>query len=220
MKPAAHTFFVATLVLLSASRADPAAQELRLLALGDSFTIGTGSSPKESFPARLAAALTARGRRVVLENLGVNGYTTQNLLDRELPRVKAFAPTLVTLAIGANDLVHGSDQESYRAQLRRIFDGLAKAGVKPGAIVVIPQPDWARSPVSGSFGDVDELEARLERFNAILAEETGRAGARFVDLYPLMKRQAAEKQVAGDGLHPSAKAYAAWAEALQGQLPH
>ncbi len=84
-----------------------AASFIRYLALGDSFTAGTGSTPADAFPVRLAERLRARGVPVTLENLGVNGYTTDDLVARELPRLVPFAPTMVTLAIGANDLVHG-----------------------------------------------------------------------------------------------------------------
>ena len=39
-------------------------------------------------------------------------------------------------------------------------------------------------------------------------------GATYVDLFPLMMKQAADKKIADDGLHPSAKAHAEWAQAL------
>src|SRR5439155_22432520 len=43
---------------------------------------------------------------------------SSDLIARELPRVGPFAPTLVTLAVGANDLVRGGTAERYRAQVR------------------------------------------------------------------------------------------------------
>ena len=39
-------------------------------------------------------------------------------------------------------------------------------------------------------------------------------GARYVDLFPLMHRQAEARMFAGDGLHPSARAHEEWASAL------
>lgn len=58
-----------------------------------------------------------------------------------MPRVARFAPTLVTLAVGANDLVRGASIERYRAQVRRIFAAVLAAGVKNDRIVALPQPD-------------------------------------------------------------------------------
>jgi lysophospholipase L1-like esterase len=94
----------------------------RFLALGDSFTIGTGTTPDRSFPAVLARLWTESGRSVVLSNPAVNGYTTDDLIDAELPLVVSFRPTLVTLLIGANDIVQGSSDDRYRRQLRSIHE--------------------------------------------------------------------------------------------------
>ena len=189
---------------------------LRYLAIGDSFTIGTGSSPAEAFPARIAARMKERGRAVELKNLGVNGYTTQDVLDEELPVVRGFKPDVVTLAVGANDLVRGSSLEKYRSQLKRIFSELGKAGVSGAQLYVLPQPDWALSPVAAGFGSVKEIEAKIVEFNRVLHEEARAAGAHYVDLYSLMEKQARARMIAGDGLHPSARAHDEWAEAVIG----
>jgi acyl-CoA thioesterase-1 len=199
--------------------APAAAAQVRYLALGDSFTIGTGSSPDAAFPARLAARWTSPRCVVALRNPAVNGFTTQDLLDVELPVVRPFGPSLVTLAVGANDLVRGRSLDQYRSQLGRIFEALAAAGVPGDRVVAIPQPDWARSPAARSFGDPEALHATIVAFNEALRAETEARGGRYVDLFPLMMEQARAGRVAGDGLHPDAGAHDAWAEALARQLP-
>jgi acyl-CoA thioesterase-1 len=191
---------------------------LRYLALGDSFTAGTGSTPADAFPVRLTERLRARGVAVTLENLGVNGYTTDDLIARELPRLAPFAPTLVTLAIGANDIVHGGTLERYRAQVRSILAAIVAAGVAPGGVYVLPQPDWSKSPVAADFGDLRALAAQIEAHNEALRAETARVGAHWVDLFPRMRKQAEAGLIARDGLHPAAKAYDEWAEELFGQV--
>lgn len=197
----------------------PSAAQVRYLSLGDSFTIGTGSSPVEAFPARLAARWTSARCTFTLRNPAVNGYTTQDVLDAELPTVRPFAPSLVTLAVGANDLVRGRSLAEYRAQLARIFEALAAAGVTGSRVVAIPQPDWARSPVAAGFGDPDALHASIVAFNGALRAETEARGGRYVDLFPLMVEQARQGMVAGDGLHPDARAHDAWAGELAQRLP-
>lgn len=197
-------------LLFAATPAPP-----RYLALGDSFTIGTGSSPAEAFPARLVARW---GCEVRLLNPAVNGYTTQDLIERELPRVGDFTPTLVTLAIGANDLVRGSTEAAYRLQLARIFDRLQALGIPPGRVVALPQPDWSRSPVAAAFGEPEALRAKIVVFNDVLREVSTARGARFIDLFPLMQEQARAGMIASDGLHPSAAAHDAWAERLVREL--
>jgi len=63
----------------------------RYLALGDSFTIGTGTTPDRSFPAVLVSRWCDRGEKWELRNPAVNGYTTDDLIRDELYLVAAFA---------------------------------------------------------------------------------------------------------------------------------
>jgi lysophospholipase L1-like esterase len=192
---------------------------IRYLALGDSFTIGTGTTPDKAFPALLAARWRTAGRAVELLNPAVNGYTTDDLITRELPHVPVFRPTLVTLLIGANDIVRGgSDDKRYRGQLRRIYTQLRDDGVPGAAVVALPQPEWSRSPAASPYGTTEALLTRIAHFNAIAMDEAESAGARFIDLYPLMHRQAAAEMLATDGLHPNAEAHEEWARTLSEKL--
>ena len=52
---------------------------LRYLALGDSFTIGTGIANDLAFPAVLARRWAARGIRSEVTNPAVNRYATESL---------------------------------------------------------------------------------------------------------------------------------------------
>jgi len=193
-------------------------EEIRYLALGDSFTAGTGNQPSDAFPSRLASLWRAHGRRVTLKNMAVNGYTTEDVQERELPEVAPFRPTLVTLAVGANDYVRGWSADVYRSHVRVLFRAIIDAGVAPNRIVALPQPEWSLSPATASFGDPRRIGADIVAFNTILRDEARAAGALYVDLYPLMHKQAEAKMLAGDGLHPSARAHAEWAAALYEQV--
>ncbi|OJY23907.1 MAG: hypothetical protein BGO98_18425 [Myxococcales bacterium 68-20] len=188
--------------------------EIRYLALGDSFTAGTGNRPADAFPSRLASLWRAHDRQVTLENVAVNGYTTEDVQEHELPKVAPFRPTFVTLAVGANDYLRGWSADDYRSHVRVLFRGIIDAGVAPNRIVALPQPEWSLSPAAASLGDPRQLGADIVVFNTILRDEARAAGARYVDLYPLMHKQAEAKMFASDGLHPSARAHAEWAAAL------
>ncbi|HEV8230316.1 MAG TPA: SGNH/GDSL hydrolase family protein [Candidatus Limnocylindria bacterium] len=189
----------------------------RWLALGDSFTIGTRTTPDRSFPAVLVRLWGAAGRAVELRDPAVNGYTTDDLIRDELPLLRDFAPTLVTVLIGANDIVAGSSDERYRDRLRTIYTRIAR-DVPAAAVYALPQPDWSLSRAGASFGDRTETAARIARFNAIAREEAERAGATYVDISSLMREQMRRDMTADDGLHPSADAYAEWANALRDRL--
>ena len=190
----------------------------RWLALGDSFTIGTGTTPDRSFPAVLVGLWAKRGRAVELRNPAVNGYRTDDLIAEELPLLVTVRPTLVTVLIGANDIVAGSSEGRYREQLRAIHQRIG-ADAASAAVYALPQPDWSLSRAGASFGEPAAIASRIERFNAIAREESERAGASYIDLFPLMREQMRRGLIAPDGLHPSAAAYAQWAEALIDRLP-
>jgi lysophospholipase L1-like esterase len=185
----------------------------RFLALGDSFTIGTGTTPDRSFPAVLTRIWTDRGRAVVLANPAVNGYTTDDLINEELPLIASFRPTLITLLVGANDIVRGSSEDRYRGQLRGVYERI-RVDAPEARVMALPQPDWSLSPAGSGFGDGSVIARKIERFNAIARDEAERAGASWVDLFPLMREQGRRKMFAADGLHPAAEAYAEWAQVL------
>ena len=159
-----------------------------------------------------------RGRDVILRNPAVNGYRTDDLIVEELPLIAEFQPTLVTVLIGANDIVAGSTDDRYREQLRAIH-ARVHADAPAAVVYGLPQPDWSLSRAGASFGEPAAIAARIERFNAIAREEAERAGATYVDIFSLMRDQMRRAMFAPDGLHPSAAAYAEWADALREQLP-
>ena len=91
-------------LLLAVSPAQAA--ELRVLMLGDSITAGFGLARAEALPARLEAALRARGREVRVIDAGVSGDTTAGGRAR-LDWALADAPQAVILALGGNDGLRG-----------------------------------------------------------------------------------------------------------------
>jgi acyl-CoA thioesterase I len=166
----------------------PTTPDTRYLALGDSFTAGTGATPDQSFPARLVARWSASGCAAPLTNLGVDGYTTTDVLDDEVPNLPSASPAFVTLAIGANDIVQAVSTATYSAHVHQILAAVVAAGVK--RIVTIPQPDWSASPTAADFGDPAALHARIVEFNGVLRAETEAVGGSYVDLSALMQEEA------------------------------
>src|ERR687891_135794 len=74
------------------------------VALGDSFTAGTGCPPGDAWPERLVANLRSESPSLELRNLAVEGATSTEVLD-QLPAALGLEPDLVTLVCGANDVL-------------------------------------------------------------------------------------------------------------------
>ncbi len=100
------------------------APELRLLMLGDSITAGYGLPNGQALPARLEAALRARGRAVRVIDAGVSGDTTAGGRSR-LAWALAERPDAVIVALGGNDGLRGLDPRATRQNLDAILTELA-----------------------------------------------------------------------------------------------
>jgi acyl-CoA thioesterase-1 len=96
-----------------------------IVALGDSLTAGLGVDPKDAFPAKLEAALRAKGRKVSVHNAGVSGDTSSAALERLEWAVPETADAVI-VALGANDALRGVDPKQTRASLDAILTALAK----------------------------------------------------------------------------------------------
>ena len=90
---------------------------IRYVALGDSYTIGTSVGEAERWPNQLVGALRGPCQLDLVANLGVNGYTSIDLIEDELPRLVVLLPEFVTVLIGVNDVVQGVPQSVYRANV-------------------------------------------------------------------------------------------------------
>lgn len=187
---------------------------IRYLALGDSYTIGTGASDEaHNFPSGLARRLEEAGRvQVVVQNPAVNGYTSRDLIDRELPQV-IRKPDLCTILIGANDVVQGLDAHLYRLSLGRIYDFARRFELPVGRVAALSIPDFSVMPAAASFGAPPALSARIDAFNAVVREEAERRGFAWIDLTELSRSGVARPDwAADDQLHPADAQYRAWAD--------
>jgi lysophospholipase L1-like esterase len=190
---------------------------LRYLALGDSYTIGVGATAESNnFPNHLAQRLqSATGRTVELCNPAVNGFTAEDLIRTELDELQSFRPHLVSILIGANDIVHRRRPDEYRESLRRIYDAVRKLELPPGQVLSISVPDWSAVPAAGFYGSPQEIRSTIETFNDIARDESQQRHFIFADVSDLSRSRVGEPGwLADDGLHPADRQYAAWAEQL------
>ena len=189
---------------------------LRYVALGDSYTIGTATrSPEERWPDQLVARLAAE--RLTLDlvaNLGVNGFTSRDVIDVELPKLNALRPEFATILVGVNDVVQGVPEAIYTRNAALILDELL-AAVPADRIVAVATPDYTVTPQGTGYGDPAVQSAGIRRNNEILRTRAADRGIAFVDIHDLSLRAGDDRSlVADDGLHPSGAQYSLWVDRI------
>ena len=187
---------------LAPGRAAEIRAELRLyVAIGDSFTAGTGCAHGEAWPDRLAAKLRRRHRRLALRNLASHGATSAAVLD-QLPEALQLEPDLVTVVCGPNDVLRSTrpDHEGYARRLTTIFVRLRDAN--PDVRIAT-----ATAPDRWDFLELGprtraRVESGIERLNAATRSVAARHGVACLDVaaHPGLHDP---ENFAADGLHPS-----------------
>ena len=179
----------AALALLIAATPARGAEELVVVAFGDSLTAGFGLDDKDAFPTKLEAALEAKGYNVRLVNSGVSGDTTSAGLARLDWAVPEDADAVI-VELGANDALRGQDPDQAFEALDKI---ITKLKAKNVAILL-----------AGMEAPRNMGPEYVKAFNGIyprLAEKHG------VALYPFFLEGVATepKLNQSDGIHPNAE---------------
>ena len=185
---------------------------IRYVALGDSYTIGTGALEEEAWPVLLTQNLNAKGIKIeLIANPSVNGYSTQNLIEEELSVFDTCAADFVTLLIGVNDWVRGVDEKTFTKNLVFILEHVKKKISNKKNILLVTIPDFGLTPQGSRYGGGRDISEGITSFNNIIKAEAKKRGLECVDIFPVSKEMKDNPAlVAKDGLHPSAKEYAIW----------
>lgn len=114
--------------LLAVTPAMAIADQVRILALGDSLTAGYGLSQADSFPSQLAKKLHGVGIQSEIINAGVSGDTTSSALQR-LDWLIDGRYDLAIIELGANDALRAVDPAVTRQNLEKIVEKLKAKGM-------------------------------------------------------------------------------------------
>jgi lysophospholipase L1-like esterase len=195
--------------------------KLRYLALGDSYTIGTGVSDGDRWPSQLVRRLRAEGVDVAEpEYVAHDGWTTAELRAGIREAAPRGPYDLVSLLIGVNNQYRGLSPEEYRAEFHDLLAlAIAFAGGGARRVIVLSIPDWSVTPFAEGR-DRSRIALAIDAFNAVNRDEVDRANVTYVDITPESRMAATQTGLlAPDGLHPSGPMYARWAGlALTGAL--
>lgn len=205
---------LATATADKAQAADPApvmGPERRILAVGDSLLAGYGlASANESYPARLEAALRARGINARVTNAGVSGDTSAAGAERFgfVLKNQPVPPDLVIVEFGGNDVLRAVPPDQTRANLDRMLAQARAASVPVLLMGMLAPPNLGPS-----------FRARFEPIYPQLAKQYG-AGLIPFFLAPVMGKP---DLVQSDHIHPTAQGVeaivAATVDQVAGALP-
>lgn len=180
-----------------------------LLFLGDSITEGWRKAPE---------VWNAYYAKYNVANFGIGGDRTEHVLWRmdngELDGIK---PKVVVLMIGTNNTGANSADQIAAAD-RKIVQELRRRLPESKVLLLAVFP---RGPRKGPDGQVNEADARakmakIDAVNAELAKLDDGKSVRFLNINAkFLVDGKIPADIMPDQLHPSAKGYKIWAEAMQ-----
>lgn len=189
---------------------------MRMLALGDSYTIGTGTSPTDRWPVQLGVLLDNGGFEIgPPEIIAANGWTTVDLLIAISAAALKPSYDLVTLLVGVNDQFDQLGAHRYRegfASLLQIAIELTSGQAEH--VIVLSIPDYSLTPFAQSK-DTEAIRSEIAAFNKINHQLSIEAAVQYLDITSISRQAAQDPSwLAEDGLHPSGKMYTLWAQLI------
>jgi lysophospholipase L1-like esterase len=153
----------------------------------------------------------------------MTGWTTGELEDAIKKSDVKNSFDFVTLLIGVNDQYRGRKVEEYKPQ----FESLLKRAIQfangeSSRVIVLSIPDWGVTPFARDR-DRETIAQQLNSYNEVNKHLALAYRVKYIDITTGTREAISDPSlVAVDGLHPSAKEYAKWAEkiylAIKGQL--
>jgi acyl-CoA thioesterase-1 len=193
--------------------------ELRMLALGDSYTIGESVELEDRWPHQFTWELNNAGIEAASPDyIATTGWTTKDLLkgmENSLDKDKMY--NLVSILIGVNNQYQGIPISSYEPDLRVIIEkALMIVGGDQNRVFILSIPDYAYTP----FGKREKrISHEIDQYNSINKRLASEYHIPWVDISPISRTALSDTSlVAGDGLHPSAVQYKKWVRELMPRL--
>lgn len=171
------------------------------LALGDSITVGDGSSDGRGYVPLLEDRLRVEWAQGGVINDGIEGNKSNQGADRIGGDLDRFRPACVLILLGTNDWNKCKDVDSCFTQdsMRSMLDQAFAAQTKPFLATIIPaNPD---DPLRNPPQRNEWVAAMNERLKMIAAEK----GATVVDLYGAFMRASGDDLglLFADHVHPN-----------------
>lgn len=188
----------------------------KILALGDSYTIGERVCETCKFPEQLKKSLSISPsikKDLNLTIIAKTGWTTTNLLEAISTEKPANHYNLITLLIGVNNQYQKLPFSVYETEFPKLVDlAISKGKNDKKNVIIISIPDYAFTP----FGKGNEtITNDINKYNAFAENYCKIKNISFVNITDITQMGLQNPElVASDGLHPSKSAYSKFVERL------
>lgn len=194
-----------------------ASKSLRMLALGDSYTIGSGLPSEDSWPYQLTSQLRLKGINILDPVIiAQSGWTSLNLIEALKTDPPRGSFDIVSLQIGVNDQYEKIEPPVYAENFRDLLDqSISFARKEAEGVLVLSIPDWSVTPHAGEF-DRSQVQEELDQYNAINLAAARSRGVKYIDLTSSSRfAEQHPELLADDGLHPTWEMYWNWTGLIQ-----
>lgn len=186
---------------------------IRYVALGDSYTIGEGEKEANRWPNQLVARLP---ELTLIANPSRTGYTTQDLLDREIGVLADSNAQFISLQIGVNDYFQGVPAATFEQQFKKVLDTIQTTS--PGAkLLIVTIPDYGKTPTGARTGNPETIAKGVNEFNQIIINEAANRSLPVADVLTISQASSVNGDIVRDGLHPNGAQYTKWLEVIEPQ---
>ena len=189
---------------------------LTYLALGDSYTIGEMVPMEQNFPFQTTQLLRAKSIDVADPVIvATTGWTTDELAASIRERNIQGTYSFVTLLIGVNNQYRGRSLENYEEEFTSLLNqAIAFAGGNAQQVIVLSIPDWSVTPFAHDRNR-EQIAQEIDAYNQAKERTTLAHGCHFIEITESTRDNGTNPEfLVEDGLHPSGKEYAIWAERI------
>jgi beta-glucosidase len=184
-----------------------------LLFVGDSITDGWRNQKKDGTESPQLKIFKERWGKYNPLNIGISGDRTQHVLWRlEQGEVDGIKPKAIVLMIGTNNLGNKESVEDTIAGITAVVKSLRERlpESKVLLLAVFPRGETTDNPFRAQIKQVNDAIAKLDDGSHV----------KYLDIGPkfLAEDGTLTKEVMPDALHPNAKGYEIWADAIGSTL--
>ena len=192
---------------------------IKLLSLGDSYTIGHSVCETCRFPEQLKLALESHystSGSVELKIIAQTGWTTTNLLSAIDAANLNSNYDLVTLLIGVNNQYSHLNFSIYETEFAALVEkAKALASNDPSKVIVISIPDYAYTPYGQGSANPQQISTEIDEYNQFAQDYCSENDISYVYITDITRLGLEQTSlVASDGLHPSGLAYTQFVERI------